>query len=100
MILNIEISDFQRKVIEDLINRDEFLDMINAQILQKLNQIFTSSLQNLKNTWIVILKKDGIDTALEDEKLLEIIFAHSDYKDKKDRELEAQEERTARFDIQ
>lgn len=99
MKFTIELSDFQVKVIYDLINREEFADTILAELLQTINRIFTSSLRNLKNSWREQLLEEGVNICLEDEELLALIFAHPDYQDKLDREIEAEAIRTSKFEI-
>ncbi len=92
----ITISDFQRKVICDLINRDEFDEVIFIGICEFINRIYTSSLKNLNNSWREKLDEEKLSPEL----LAEAAFAHPDYKDRLEREVEAQSIRTSTFEIQ
>ncbi len=95
---DIVISEFKEKVIFDLINKDEFTDMIINGINEFINQLYKSSFLNLRNTWIEKLKGENIP--IVPEELAQLIFSQPDYLDKREREIQAQAQRTSHFTVQ
>ncbi len=94
------ISEFKKKVIFDLINRNEFFDFIHNGISQLIDQLYRSSFLNLKTTWIEKLKEENIEIPQDEEKLASLIFSRPDYLDRLEREIESQAIRTSHIEIQ
>lgn len=81
------LSETQKKVIINDIHEDEF----DADMCRRLQYIlmhkYEQCCKRLKDEWVPKLKASGADSIpLDDDKLAEMVFAHPEYKNRKQRD--------------
>ena len=86
-----EILDIHKKIICDDVNSD----IVDADIKRRLQWVIehkcSFNMERLKNFWVAKFKAEGIESLPTDDlKLAEMIFAHPDYKDAKQRQEESE----------
>lgn len=94
------ITELKEKIIFDLINKNEFFDLICSEIEEIVVRIYKASLLSLKSTWNKRLLEREIHLPESDEDFVALVFSQPDYQDRLDREIEAQAHRTSGFKIE
>src|SRR5690348_2094364 len=96
----IEFTDLEIQIICDLINRNEFFEVICKTLEDAAQQFVLSGLKNLKYSWEEKLKDRGINIPEDQIEFVKLVFSQPDYLDRLDREVEAEALRTSGFKIE
>ena len=82
----------QEKVLKYYINSDILNDTLAHIIEKAIYHEYNVSLRLIKEEWAPQLRANGIEEApLDDELYAQLVFSQPNYKDRKTRDLEAQE---------
>lgn len=84
------LTELQKKVIQNDIRMDIFEeDMERRKNLGLLNEKYIQCMRRLRAEWEPKLAVRGVDVmSLDDERLCDVIFAQSDYKNRSQRDAE------------
>jgi hypothetical protein len=85
-----ELTEIQQKVIKNDIPSEIFDEDIERRVNYILSHKYQRCLERLRQEWEPILKKDLPSIPSNDEEFAELVFARADYKNKSQRNLEAE----------
>lgn len=86
------LSETREKVIQNDISVDIFAEDMCRRICEIIQHKYDRCFERLKSEWDVKLADNGeLSVPTDKDAYAELVFSQSDYKDRKDRDLEAQE---------
>lgn len=84
----LELNNTKMKVIMNDVHEDQFQEDMERRVNWILQHKYERCFQRLKQEWEPKLKASGVQTIpLDDDAFAEVVFAHPDYKSRKQRDL-------------
>ena len=85
--LILELTETQKKVIQNDIHSDEFDEDIKRRLKWVLDQKYKRCFTRLQDEWIPKFKADKVASIpLDDDAFAQLVFSHKDYKNRKQKD--------------